>query len=402
MSSSSDTAQDQQKLEHEDENFDDEPKRQDGEDKQTQSRETDDDEQSPKPVGFWDPSLSKVRKEVALGWARTTLILSVFILAVLSLYWAVLFPVKENLEALKVAIVSFDGRFPPYVGTTPLIGRAVEQAAMKEAQKPSGVLGYMIRQPSDFDNNPIAVRQAVYDEHFYAAIIVNNNATALLEQAVALGNHSYDPLGVLQIIYNEARDQTTYDSYILPQLNELQTNIQAQFGEQWIQRVLSNTSLNARTYQRAPQALNPAIGASIFNLRPFGPAVVTPAVSVGLIYLIIISFFSFSFFLPIHMKYLIPKGHAPMHFYQMVIWRYLATIVAYMFLSLAYSLVSLAFQIPFSNNFPHSDTNVASNPDAFGKGTFVVYWMLNWVGMTALGLASENVTMIIGQPWTGK
>ena len=26
--------------------------------------------------------------------------------------------------------------------------------------------------------------------------------------------------------------------------------------------------------------------------------------------------------------------------------------------------------------------------------------MLNWVGMTALGLASENVTMMIGQPWT--
>lgn len=26
--------------------------------------------------------------------------------------------------------------------------------------------------------------------------------------------------------------------------------------------------------------------------------------------------------------------------------------------------------------------------------------MLNWVGMTALGLACENVSMVIGQPWT--
>ena len=29
-----------------------------------------------------------------------------------------------------------------------------------------------------------------------------------------------------------------------------------------------------------------------------------------------------------------------------------------------------------------------------------MYWMLNWVGMIALGLACENVAMIVGQPWT--
>ena len=31
----------------------------------------------------------------------------------------------------------------------------------------------------------------------------------------------------------------------------------------------------------------------------------------------------------------------------------------------------------------------------------VVYWMLNFVGMAALGLACENVAMVVGQPWTG-
>ena len=374
---------------------------QNDEGRKSHSQDGEDDEQPPKPVGFWDASLSKVRKEVVLGWLRTTLILCTFILTVLSMYWAVLFPVEQNLEALTVAIVSFDAQFPPYVGTRPIVGQAVEQAAVEEAQKANGVLGYTVRQPSDYDQDPIAVRQAVYEEQLWAAIIVNNNATALLEQAVATGNQSYDPLGAIQIIYNEARDQTTYDSYILPQLSQLQTNIQAQFGKQWIQQVLSNTSLDAQTYRRAPQALNPAIGASMFNLRPFTPPTATPAVTIGLIYLIIIAFFSFSFYLPIHTKYLVPKGHPPMHFYQVVIWRYFATLTAYMFLSLAYSLVSLAFQIPFSNKFPHSDTNVANNPDAFGKGTFVVYWMLNWVGMAALGLASENVTMVVGQPWTG-
>lgn len=89
-----------------------------------------------------------------------------------------------------------------------------------------------------------------------------------------------------------------------------------------------------------------------------------------------------------------------MHFYEQCATRLFGSMSAYFLLSLAYSLVSLAFQVPFSNTGPHPDTSVVSNPDAFGKGSFVVYWMLNFVGMYALGLASENVTMIVGQPWT--
>ena len=118
------------------------------------------------------------------------------------------------------------------------------------------------------------------------------------------------------------------------------------------------------------------------------------------------------------MKFLMPKDHPPMHFYELCFWRLFATTLAYLLLSLSYSLVSLAFQIPFSHTGPHPDTAVVDVPDAFGRGTFVVYWMLNFVGMCkylffpqstrieadhnidALGLASENVTMVIGQPWT--
>lgn len=89
-----------------------------------------------------------------------------------------------------------------------------------------------------------------------------------------------------------------------------------------------------------------------------------------------------------------------MHFWELMLWRLMMVLITYFFLSLAYSLVSLAFQIPFSNTFYRNDVTVARTPDAYGHATFFVYWMLNWVGMSALGLASENVTMVIGQPWT--
>ncbi|KAK5206221.1 hypothetical protein LTR20_010452 [Exophiala xenobiotica] len=354
----------------------------------------------PLPVSLFHSSLRPVWKEVSAKWLATVLILFTFILCILSLYWAVLFHVEENLSALTVAVVSFDSQVPPYESTTPLVGPVIERLAREQAAIPTGTPGYVVQPPSNYGNDPFAVRQAVYDEHVWAAIIVNANATTLLQQAVATGNQSYQPLGACELIINTARDQDTYYNYLMPLLSQFQVSATSTFGEQWIRTVLSNTSLDAGTYTRAPQALNPAIGFSMIDLRPFSPTQVTPSVTIGLIYLIIIAFFSFSFFLPVYTKFIIPKGHPPMHFWQLVLVRLFATTAAYCLMSLAYSLVSLAFQIPFSNTGPHSDTQPATNPDAYGKATFVVYWMLNWVGMYALGLASENVTMVIGQPWT--
>ncbi|KAJ9605311.1 hypothetical protein H2200_009968 [Cladophialophora chaetospira] len=364
-----------------------------------QDEERSSEDTPPLPVSLFHPSLKSVRKQVAKQWSLTVLILFCFILCVLSLYWAVLFHVPQNLGALTVAVVNFDGT-GPYAGTKPLVGPLVEQLARKQAALPAYALGYRIESPEKYGGDPIAVREAVYKEEIWAAIIVSANATALLQQAVATGNASYEPLGAGQIIVNSARDETTYGNYIDPQLFEFEINAASVFGEQWIKNVLSNSSLDAAVYSRAPQALNPAIGFSLIDLRPFQPQQATPAVTIGLIYLIIIAFFSFSFFLPVYTKFLLPEGHPPMHFWQLILFRLFATTSAYFLMSLAYSLVSLAFLIPFSNDYPHNDVTNAKNPDAYGHGTFVVYWILNWVGMYALGLASENVTMVVGQPWT--
>ena len=275
----------------------------------------------------------------------------------------------------------------------------VTQATQQRLRSQIPHLGYITREPSDFNNDPLAVRQAVYDFHAWAAVIVNANATALLRAAVSKGNSSYDPLGACQLVYVQARDQDTYSSYILPHLNALQTELTSKFGSMWTQQTLRNSSIPISNLQAAPQALSPAIGFSQYNLRPFTPAVTTPAVTIGLIYLIIIAFFSFSFFLPIYMQFVTPEGHPPIAFWKVTIIRYCGANLAYFIMSLAYSLISLAFQIPFANgNAP--DTAVAMNPNAYGRGTFAVYWMINFVGMSALGLACENVAMIIGQPWT--
>ncbi|KAL2801927.1 hypothetical protein BJX63DRAFT_416204 [Aspergillus granulosus] len=342
-----------------------------------------------KPVGFFDPSLSKTRKSVFLQWARTVLMLCVFILSVLSLYWAIQFRVEAKLHNLKVWVVDFDD------SSDAVVGPAVTDLAQSIIDSDTQSVGYVIKQPTDFHNDPVAVRQAVYDEHCYAAIIVNANATTSLRAAVNGDNDAYDPSDAAQFVIISARDQTTYTSYITPALNAFQLQLRSEFGPQWVSN-LAQESVNLS--RAAPQALNPAVGFETLDLRPFSRAVTTPAVTIGLIYLIIIAFFNFPFLMPIHAQFI--KGdHPPLKIQQWLIWRILSNIAAYFFLSLFYSFVSLAFQIPFSNS-PAPDTVSADQPNAYGKASFVVFWMLNWVGMSALGFPCENMAMVLGFPWS--
>jgi hypothetical protein len=336
-----------------------------------------------------------VRLHVINLWIRTNLILGICIFTFLCLFWGALFP-QDNHHHLGVWVVDFD---QPPNGISPFVGPFVTRSVQSIIDAKGPNLGYTFRPPSDFDNDPLKVRESIYDFKAWAAIVINPNATALIEAAVRQGNSSYDPRGACQIIYNSARDQSTVMSYIVPAMVAVQKIAVSNFGREWLRHLLQNTSASDLNLDVAPQAISPGIEFTQYDLRPFGPPVATPAVTIGLIYLIILSFFSFTFFLPIHMKFMTPRGHPPLHFHHLIIWRYLATVVSYFFLSLVYSLVSLAFLMPM-NRSPGSHVWPEKNPNAYGRGTFPVYWMVNFVGMTALGLASENMAMLLGTPWT--
>lgn len=258
-------------------------------------------------VGFWDWRLNAVRKEAFFKWTLTTGLLMAFIIGCLSIYWGVFSRVDQNLSSLIVYIVDFDGQTAPYntSGNEPIVGPQIVQLAQAMVASPIPNLGYTPLPPSDFGYDPLLVRQAVYDWDAWAAIIINPNATAMLYSAVQNGNATYDPMGACQLVYQQARDETNWSNYLFPHISQLLTQATSMVGQTWagqmLQQATSNQTLRENMAQ-APQALSPAIGFSMFNLRPFYPYVATPAVSIGLIYLIIISFFSFSFYLPIHFK----------------------------------------------------------------------------------------------------
>lgn len=365
--------------------------------------------EKPQSVGFWSPELRQVRNRAFAKWIVTTAFLMAFILVVLSLYWGVFFNVQNRLHRLPVFVVDFDGVAPyDQTGNQPFVGPTITDLIQTTLSQGSPTIGWEVRPSSQYNNDPLQVRQAVYDLKAWAAIIINPNATAMLYSAIANGNVSYEPLGACQLVYQAARDDTNWSSFLSPVITKLQTEAQTMVGRMWMNLVLQNATepTTLSNMRNVPQAINPAIGFSEFNLRPFYPYTGIPAVSIGLIYLIIISFFSFSFYMPIHMQYIKPENHPPLKFPQLIAWRWLATISAYFMLSLAYSFVSMAFQLNFTATNPITSTTQATdtafgNPVSYGHGTFLVYWMLNFFGMIALGLACENMAMVVGQPWMG-
>jgi Protein of unknown function (DUF3533) len=111
--------------------------------------------------------------------------------------------------------------------------------------------------------------------------------------------------GAAQITYEQARDLETINHYIAPALINIGKQVVDNFGATWAQLVLTNASLSQSIFSKSLQSLNPAIVFSVFNLRPFDPPAAIPSVTIGLICLIIVAFFSFGFLLPIHMKFVI-------------------------------------------------------------------------------------------------
>jgi hypothetical protein len=186
-----------------------------------------------------------------------------------------------------VYVVDFDGQVAPYNnnGITPFVGPLIVQLAQQMVASGTPTLGFGSLPASDFNYDPIQVRQAVFNFDAWAAIIINPNATSLLYSAVQNGNSSYDPMGACQLVYIDSRDDTNWYDFMAPILSSFQTEATSMVGQQWTKMVMQNASTDATLVTnaaRVPQAISPAIGFSMYNLRPFYPYQVIPAVSVGM------------------------------------------------------------------------------------------------------------------------
>jgi hypothetical protein len=118
--------------------------------------------------------------------------------------WGALFHVHQNLPAIAVVVVDFDSPG----GGQALVGPVVVAAAKKRNGLLTPHVGYIVQSPEGYGGSALGVRKAVYEYEYWAAVVICENATESLVGALRGGNESYDPMGAVEVVYVQARQET--------------------------------------------------------------------------------------------------------------------------------------------------------------------------------------------------
>jgi hypothetical protein len=313
-----------------------------------------------------DPATSAARK----GWFKISisgvLVLFFMIWGILPIYWAALGRSYNNIHNLSGYVVDFDGGE---------IGQAVTQA-FKNISGPQQ-MSWLILDAAQFPGGPDEVAQALLDHKCWAAVTVNPQASTNLNASINAANASYNTTQAVTAYVTSGRNENIYRGYITPQVTLILTTISHSFALSFSQYLASRSDIST-LLRTAPELVVQPLSFTINDIRPFNVPVAAAVDYVGLIYLLILAFVLTNQLLAARVESGFEKR---LRLRSLILLRLLWPVTLYFFVSLMYSLLSLAFGVPFSRNF--------------GNAGFVIYWMMSWCSMSALGLALESMITLL-------
>ncbi|KIK68776.1 hypothetical protein GYMLUDRAFT_154334 [Collybiopsis luxurians FD-317 M1] len=319
----------------------------------------------PFSASFTDSNLKTARSIYLKTLIGGCFALVIAMFAIFSIFWGALW--RTPAHKLHGWVVDFDQSNA---------GNAVVQALIESSV--SSRVEWASVPSSNFPGGPIEVANGVVEQKTWIAVVVNANASSNLQAAVASANASYDGTSAVTVYGNQARSENGYNAILLPSTQTALLAISQSFARNFATQVASSTSNLTNILANAPQVITEPISFTIDNLKPFDIPVATAMTYVGLIYTLILAFFIVNIGLSARQM-----SGLEMHLTtsSIIRLRLASSFIAYFFLSLFYSLLSLAFQVDFSRKF--------------GSAGFVLFWMLNWVGMLAVGLALEAMLTLL-------
>ncbi|POY73673.1 hypothetical protein BMF94_3208 [Rhodotorula taiwanensis] len=336
-----------------------------------------------------DPRLKSQRKQAIKAVVMASILMSVAIWALLSVFWGSTYLLEHYFPNAKLYVYDFDSAN----NANPLLGPYVTQYMLSTLEQPTH-MGVIIRDPTGKTIDDVITE--IVQEKAWAAMVVNANASTMFREAIAgtggLLNGEYAPAGALTVITEGARWFQVTDDYIFPFLtkyaqtptleashaaaaNFLATATPAQIsGLSDTQRAALGTPFASQEYDPRP----------IFSHQWSGAA----PLEAGLIYYIIFAFHIalFTFFARGPFMGSVAKKGRRLTFLSTLTLRFLPLLPIYLILSLSYSLINLAFLIPMNGN-GHAK---------FGsQGGFMIFWMLNLMSLFALGFAMESMITLL-------
>ncbi|QRV72212.1 nitrosoguanidine resistance protein SNG1 [Ceratobasidium sp. AG-Ba] len=316
----------------------------------------------------FDPKIAHLRGIYTKIMGMTLVLTVIMMWICLPVYWGSLARSASHAPSLKTWVIDRDGGE---------IGQAVVQGLLATTQTGTKQhLGWRQIDASQVGD----VGEAIVDEQAWAAVVVNSGASARLAAARASGDASYNPSSAITFYYAQARNEQATGTYVNPLTTAALTQILQAYNAKSAATYLSSVSANAtalRALSSAPQTITSGAWWTTNNLRPYNAPVATAITLVGQIYLCIFAFI-------MTMSNDAARGIlGPFLKLRSYLWlRILVPLAVYLPLSLAFAMVSLPFHAPFGAKFTYG-------------GGFFLYFAYTYMGMAALGLATEAMVTIL-------
>ncbi|ONH69411.1 Nitrosoguanidine resistance protein SNG1 [Cyberlindnera fabianii] len=299
-----------------------------------------------KKTGIFDPSVSSMRAKVAFGFLKRLVVIQddVGVDGVSS-------TIGDEIELLMNTTYLSQGDWKIIRGTDEINdffgeGKNVTEEILKE----------------------------VHQRKYWTGTQIYTNAT--LNYYNFLTGNTESPGLALQHIYETGRDPVAMTPYVVTTLKNMTVDFQQKFWSNMSQEMVAKLSDEEKLAVIQSQAITTPPEFIYNDYRPFTNYTLIAPIQVGLIYLIILTFFQFNFFAQVH-QILLP--HIKIQHY--LIYRTIGNHFSYLILSLFLCAVSAIFQIDFTL--------------AFGRAGFVVFWLSTYLTMAAVGGANENMGILL-------
>ncbi|CDR45900.1 CYFA0S20e01530g1_1 [Cyberlindnera fabianii] len=330
-----------------------------------------------KKTGIFDPSVSSMRAKVAFGFLKVWILLAMLVIASFSIYWGSLYERREHMHLLKRLVVIQDDVGVDGVSST--IGDEIE-LLMNTTYLSQG--DWKIIRGTDEINDFFGegknvteeILKEVHQRKYWTGTQIYTNAT--LNYYNFLTGNTESPGLALQHIYETGRDPVAMTPYVVTTLKNMTVDFQQKFWSNMSQEMVAKLSDEEKLAVIQSQAITTPPEFIYNDYRPFTNYTLIAPIQVGLIYLIILTFFQFNFFAQVH-QILLP--HIKIQHY--LIYRTIGNHFSYLILSLFLCAVSAIFQIDFTL--------------AFGRAGFVVFWLSTYLTMAAVGGANENMGILL-------
>lgn len=323
---------------------------------------------------------SKVKEEMKQVMKSFVLIYSLMIGLIIligSIYYGTITRKQHYLlQNLSIEVVNQDYQlnnvFKPYIGNLlEFITRNNEDINSKV------VINYNVMpdiENTDDSNKTLQYIQNQLTHHkTWGIVYLPRNSTINYRYSLKDPNVSFEP--TIQFLYQSTRNPNLIHSYVVPIFGKIEHLYQLQYSEKinfeiyqnWLndderKNIIDNLQISKRLFKPMNFIYN--------DINPFRTQILNAPLTIGLVMLIIVSFFQFHFFMPIHN--LINEKIKPNHY---IYYRMITSQITYIFLSLGFSSLFYIF-------YKHMDH-------------FIEFWMLTYLTISSVGGMNENMALML-------